>query len=372
MKKQEIAVDVFFALLRAGLWEQGTRVSSFGEIDFGRVFEIARGQSSLGVVVAGLEHVEDMDSVAQVIEPLAGEIADMELWSRMMSFTAGVLVDKMREAGIKAVLVKGQGIAQCYEKPLRRVAGDIDFLLDDENYEKAKVFISSLSKEKGKEGLRHKHYHLKIDPWIVELHGTMHSGLTRRMDEELDRIQEDTFRRNTRVWNNDGVEVLLPGVDNDAVFVFSHILQHYYREGIGLRQVCDWCRLLWTYRDTVDHSLLESRLVRMGVLREWKTFASFAVGYLGMPAEAMPLYEGGRAWERRARRVYKFILKTGNFGRNRDSSFYSKYPYLVYKIISFARHCGDTADHLMVFPRTSFVVFWHMVFNGIRNVFRGE
>ena len=37
------------------------------------------------------------------------------------------------------------------------------------------------------------------------------------------------------------VQVFLPAPDEDVVFVFSHILQHFYKEGIGLRQICVWC-----------------------------------------------------------------------------------------------------------------------------------
>lgn len=40
-----------------------------------------------------------------------------------MNYFIGVLTDKIKEADIGAVLMKGQGVAQCYERPLWRVAG---------------------------------------------------------------------------------------------------------------------------------------------------------------------------------------------------------------------------------------------------------
>lgn len=36
--------------------------------------------------------------------------------------------------------------------------------------------------------------------------------------------------------------------------------------------------------------LLEARLNEMGLVSVWKAFGAFAVEYLGMPGEAMPLY----------------------------------------------------------------------------------
>ena len=112
------------------------------------------------------------------------------------------------------------------------------------------------------------------------------------------------------------VPVVPHGVNEDAFFVFSHILQHFYKEGIGLRQICDWCRLLWTYRDSLNHGLLESRIKKAGVMTEWKSFAALAVDYLGMPVEAIPLYSDDKKWSRKADKVMDFILETGNFGHN--------------------------------------------------------
>ena len=57
----------------------------------------------------------------------------------------------------------------------------------------------------------------------------------------------------------------MPGPDNDVVIVFTHFLHHFFIGGVGLRQICDWCRLLWTYRESLDRGLLESRIRKMGL-----------------------------------------------------------------------------------------------------------
>ena len=82
-----------------------------------------------------------------------------------------------------------------------------------------------------------------------------------------------------RVWKNDGADVPLPSPDNDVIIVFTHFLQHFFVGGVGLRQICDWCRLLWTYRDSIDRGLLERRLKEMGIVSEWQAFGAFVVEY---------------------------------------------------------------------------------------------
>ncbi len=100
----------------------------------------------------------------------------------------------------------------------------------------------------------------------------------------------------------------MPGVDEDVAYVISHILQHFYREGVGLRQICDWCRLLWTYREKIDHKLLRYRLISMGIKSEWKAFAYFAVNILGMPEQAMPFYSPSKRWKNKSEKVLAFVM----------------------------------------------------------------
>lgn len=73
-----------------------------------------------------------------------------------------------------------------------------------------------------------------------------------------------------RAWKNGDGWVMLPSANNDVVFVFTHFLKHFYKGGIGLRQICDWCRLLWTFREELDVAVLEGRLKRTGLVSEWK------------------------------------------------------------------------------------------------------
>ena len=67
-----------------------------------------------------------------------GRTVQLEQRNQAMNYFIGVLVEKMREAGIYTVLVKGQGVGQCYERPLWRSCGDVDLFFDAENYERAK------------------------------------------------------------------------------------------------------------------------------------------------------------------------------------------------------------------------------------------
>ena len=360
---------VFFELLRAGLWEKATRMLPFEKVDFEEVHSLALEQSVVGLVASGLEPVEDVKVPLPAVIPFMGVVLNLEQRNVMMNKYIEQLIGRLGKVGIKTVLVKGQGIAQCYERPLWRACGDVDLLFEADGYKQAKNMLIPLATEVETEYTQFKHLGMAIDGWIVELHGTLHSRLSIRVDNMIDKVQKDVFEGGSvRFWNNGETQVILPAPDNDVIFIFTHILHHFYIEGIGLRQICDWCRLLWTYRESLDYGLLESRIRKMGLLTEWQAFAALAVLYLGMPPEAMPLYDRSKKnaskWKRKADKIMTFILETGNFGHNRD---------LAGGIVNSAwRKMKDFARIALVFPMDSVKFFFHFFFNGIRVAFSSK
>lgn len=127
------------------------------------------------------ERMVKVQGAPLVPKPIAlqfiGRTVQLEQRNQAMNYFIGVLVEKMREAGIYTVLVKGQGAGQCYERPLWRSCGDVDFFfLDDENYERAKGFLKPLAASVEEEYVREKHLGMTIDPWVVELHERLRWG----------------------------------------------------------------------------------------------------------------------------------------------------------------------------------------------------
>ena len=306
----------FFELVRAGLWEKEVRLSQFDNIDFSEVYRLAEEQSVIGMVAAGIDHVVDVKVPQVWALQFAGQTIQLEQRNKAMNVFIAGLIDKLRKENVYALLVKGQGVAQCYEKPLWRCSGDIDLFLSDENFQRAKSYLLPLASSVEEEYVREKHLGLTIDGWVVELHGHLYSGLSSRVERELDKLQEDTFYGGqVRSWMNGQTQIFLLKAENDVFYVFTHILQHFYKEGVGLRQVCDWCRLMWTYRDSLNYELLESRIKRAGLMSEWKAFYNLASRYLGMPDLDSRLMAHNSRFDKKAEKLMEFIL--GGYSGNK-------------------------------------------------------
>ena len=365
-------IDAFLELVQAGLWNSEARLSSFGQLDYNEIYRWGTEQSVIGLEAAGLEKVVDVKVPHTALLTIVGEVLRLEQANKSMNTFIADMIEKMQIAGIRTLLVKGQGIAQCYDKPLWRTCGDVDLFLSEDDYEKAKEFLIPLASSIEEEFVREKHLGMTINGWVVELHGHLYSGLSSKVEKELDRLQEDTFYgEQVRLWMNGETKVPLLKAENDAFYVFTHILQHFYKGGIGLRQTCDWCRLLYTYKDKMDYELLEIRLKRAGLMTEWRAFAAMAVEYLGMPVDAMPFYSDSAKWKKKAERIFEFVMMSGNFGHNRDSK-YMKFPYVIRKSFSMGRRIGDSFRHARIFPLDSLRFFPYMMFNGVRSAMRGE
>ena len=401
-KMNEDTLNVFFALVRAGLWSNDNldlNANLYEGVDWGKVYRLAEEQSVVGLVAAGIENLLETSGTSEQARAntnlnlkvpqewalqFIGQTLQIEQRSKEMNDFIGRLSERLRSEGVSFVMVKGQGVAQCYEKPLWRASGDVDLLLDNDNYEKAKRVLFPMADEIEKENVATKHQALKIMGVDVELHGRMPFSLSRTADKIVDEVIDKALHEasgcvalNTNLSNNTNLaEVPVPLADEHVFLVFTHFLHHFFIEGVGLRQICDWCRLLFCYREKLDLRLLESRIRQMGLMSEWKAFAAYAVEYLGMPVEAMPLINdndnANEKLKRKAERICEFVMEVGNFGHNRDKSYFSKYPFLIRKTISMGRRVGDLFRHARIFPKNTLRFLPTTLFAGLWSAVRGE
>ena len=376
----------FFELLKTGLWGSVyTDIRIDGTTDWKYIYQLAQEQSVQGLVLHGIEELRAKNKELNVPKVLLlqwiGEVQVIEQRNRAMNAFVADLIEKLQKGDVYAILVKGQGVAQCYERPLWRCSGDIDLLLSSDNYEKASYSLDNLTGntalQTAKDAER-KHREYKIEDWLVELHGTMHTNLSKEIDKESDRVQQDVFcggKVRSVEFKSSGsskIPVFLPAPDEDVMFVFTHILQHLFLEGIGLRQICDWCRLLWTYKDSLNYGLLESRINTMGLMSEWKAFGAFAVKYLGMNPDAVPFL--GSMFNvqcsmlfKKADRIMEFVLEVGNFGHNREVEWANP----IKRRTSLIWHrITDTVKLSFIFPLDAPRFLLNYAVDGVRGLVR--
>ena len=378
MIKEKGSQICFLSLAKAGLFPQaGYNSEIYDNVDWEEVYRLAEEQSVIGLIADAIDRFKFQVPGFKIPQERAlqfiGQTLQIERRNKAMNEFVAKLIALLRKNDIYAILVKGQGIAQCYEKPLWRSSGDVDLLLSEENYLKAKQYLVPIASMVEEEDTYTRHLGMTINGWEVELHGNLRSGLSNRIDKGLDEIAGDVFYGgNARSWMNGNTQVFLMGINNDVIYVFTHILQHFFKGGIGLRQICDWCRLLFCYREKLDMRLMESRIRRMGLMSEWKVFYNLASRYLGMPDLDSSFMIHDSRYDKKADRVMSMIFETGNFGHNRDESYRQKYTGFKKRTISAWRYTKEGLQHFVIFPMDSLRVWFRQMRTGLRVAVRGK
>lgn len=360
---------VFFSLLRSGLWGGAPEIpEGFG--DWGKVARLAKSQSVLGVV--GDVMLSDKRIAAQLSAEMKTKIKTF-IMANMMTHGKlnGVLVNvvsHLSAAGIRSVLLKGQGLAQYYPKPELRQCGDIDLYVGLERYADSYGVVKPLATQiDDRKALEvGKHYDFFVGKVAVE----MHRYSDRYPTPKLDRIYQEVSLKGL---NEDlvplmfsGQTVYTPSDEYNAFYIFSHLFHHFLINGLGARQLYDWMLFLRARSSHIDMSSLETILRRLDMLKPWQAFGCVLVKYFGMPAESFPFYDS--AQEHKADNIVRRLLDEGNFGKERDVYKKRGRIYLINKTWAMLAHIGRSIGLLFLFPRHSFRQIGHTISNGFAKV----
>lgn len=363
-----ISQTQFLYLLRTGLWGKMDDPGVCEEADLLEIIRIARSQTVFGLVIDGLDSAmkscaEDLQLPENYARKLMLELLLIENTNRHLNAFMPKLSKML--TGIDYVMVKGQAVAQYYRNPLHRQAGDIDLVLDVDNYRQAADSITKKADKIEKEDIERRHFSSQFGDICLELHGAEVYGYNKNLDA---RIIEWTFRRLSEQKNEveyNGVKINIPSENFDAIYIFLHFFKHFINSGISFRQLCDWVRCLNSGK--VDMDILKEDIEYLGCKEVWKVFACVGVKYLGCPKSVMPYYDS--KYEEKAAKVVKIIFKGGNFGYEdyRKLHFDNFLFHKVYGMITIIRHGFKIGA---VFPRVAFNSTTYFIVRGIKHAFK--
>ena len=362
----------FFALLRAGLWNEVPAREPFaGGVDWETLYTLAFQQTVVPLVTDGVNRLprEFLPAEPERLDPFLGDMMATATRNRVLDAFIPKLFGALRD--IPVVLVKGQSLAADYPDPERRQPGDIDLLLAPASYEAAKAVLLPKATKVLEEERSIWHQGMRFRSIEVEIHGSISTLMSRKLDRKLAALLEEQFDgRAFPAVPIGGTDIPVPEADFNAVFVFVHFLQHYWSGGVGLRQLVDWMTFVSVHKREIHPVILETRLKDLGLLRVWRTFTGFAQEYLGCPAEKLPLAAAPDAGKNA--RIWRYIRRCGNFGKNVDRSRKQE-SYLVRKVHSFWRLVvADRLRHFPLFPQESVRFFLGAFGYGLQRLAKGE
>ncbi len=344
--------QTFWELLKAGLWERQPVIDAkLSNTEWAEVIKHAKQQTLIGLLFDGMLRLP--------VEQQPNEVTRMKwFWNvnkieqshRKMNHVLVELTEKLQEQNIPSLLLKGQSYAVMYPQPLHRQCGDIDLFVGTKNYEKTCKLVREWGMSDS--GNEESPIHLQSS-WqgiTIELHRKVsnvprlskHFPLLGWCESELD--MSDTFF----VPSTEEKSVRIPSPSFTVLYVFFHLYQHFLITGVGLRQLCDWARILHVYRGMYDYNELEKRLSTLGLLHPWRVFGTLLVNQLGLPIDYFPLYQSE---EKKAKKVLSLIKHDGNFGHTRGQLKPHSGSFVWKKIKRFFFNTSRYPSVFMFFPK---------------------
>ena len=309
--------NYLFELLRGELWGTKLSFSQLSHTEFEELMEMAGEQTVTGLVgdclIKNNIKLEREDALGLYAKMKAIEKANARVNENIVSF-----VNFMERKGIDYIIVKGQVAGSFYPNPDARMSGDVDLYFVGENYEKIKSLVEQrLGKQLSKlsDG---KHVEFEVNGVIFELHDKLSRLATRKHQAYWDQMIDNAILEGTDTVMINGKEIKTLSATYNAMYIFVHLFYHMTASGVGLRQLCDWARVLYNPNLNDNHNVdayrLEDILKELGYFKAYKAMGAFLVEYLGLPEEQFPfaLTEKDRKW---VETIKKNILKRGNFGR---------------------------------------------------------
>ena len=141
------AEEQFLELYRSGIWEKPVKEEIFdGSTDWETIKDLMLAQTVIGVCTNVISKLPaQLKPNQNIYFNLIMLTSNIEQANKAMNNLLIELFDACEKLNIKAFLLKGQAVAQCYPNPLLRQSGDIDLLfLETGEYKKAVMnFIST-------------------------------------------------------------------------------------------------------------------------------------------------------------------------------------------------------------------------------------
>ena len=225
------------------------------------------------------------------------------------------ICDIMQKADIPCTVLKGFASALYYPDALMRSMGDVDFLVDTDNFEKAnEVLLKNGYASLGKNHDVHDIYIGRV--CRCEMH-FQPSGIPQgKAGVKVRKYLADISEKAETVQTELGA-ITVPCTFHHGLIILLHMCHHLTGDGLGLRHLCDWAVFINSLGEEKFLEAFEKAFRDIGLWEFAKTMTFISCKYLGLQG----MQWAQSADETLADYILIDIIIGGNFGqKNADRS----------------------------------------------------
>lgn len=280
-------------------------------MDWYELYRFCQQQAIVGVVLAGIDRLSKNSgrkpsiSTALLYEWI-GQANMIEAQNRLVDQRIRELNEYLEKHGIESCILKGQGNAQMYPNPLMRTPGDIDVWLKGTKRE----IVDFVHQRFPDMNVQYHHMNYPIFNDVeVEIHYypsfCYNKWHNHRLQQYFREVSKEQFCNIT----TEGYAV--PTVVFNLVFQLSHMMRHFFTQGIGLRHAIDYYYLLRQEITADEKEQAVKILKRCGMYKFFCAVLWIETEVLGVDKNT----DIAPANSKTGRMVLHEMLKGGNFGK---------------------------------------------------------
>lgn len=206
------------------------------------LYLFAQQQAIVGILLAGIDRlsqVQKVDVPQDLLLQWIGQVNIIETQNNLVNQRVKELTAYLKQQDKKNCILKGQGNAMMYPNPLHRTSGDIDVWLKGTK----KEIVDFVHQRFPDMNVQYHHMNYPVfDDVEVEVHYypsfCYNKWHNHRLQQFFSGCREEQFSN----INTEGYAV--PTVVFNLVFQLSHMMRHFFTQGIGLRHAIDYYYLL--------------------------------------------------------------------------------------------------------------------------------
>ncbi len=279
-------------------------------MDWQGLYRFSQEQAIVGIVLAGIDHLsksQKLDVPRDLLFEWIGQGNMIESRNKLVNQRVQDLTQNLSEKGQQCCILKGQGNALMYPNPAMRTPGDIDVWIKGTK----KEVVDFVHQRFPDMNVQYHHMEYPIfDDVEVEVHYYPSFCYNKWYNHRLLQFFQESSQEQFSNINTEGYAS--PTVVFNLVFQLSHMMRHFFTQGIGLRHAIDYYYLL--KQDITQEEIREvvSIVKSCGMYKFFCALLWIEKSILGLDKTALfaPVNE------RAGKLVLHEMLKGGNFGHS--------------------------------------------------------
>ena len=226
------------------------------KVDWPAIFTLANQQKLLPILFEAVRKTPAAAENAPLFAAVKQQVIGQVLNQTVRSAEFADLYRKLRKAGLRPIVVKGQLCSHLYPLKDHRISADDDLYISDAEFMAChkQLLANGLTTDTPVDELAtadEVSYTKNGSPLYIELHRHLFDSSEDAHDEL------NHFFTDLKPIEVDGFSTMPP--HEHLLYLLLHAYKHFVRSGIGLRQFCDIGLWAWEYHDEIDWQRLHEQ-----------------------------------------------------------------------------------------------------------------